>query len=317
MKLLVTGGCGFIGSNFILYLFKKYPKYKIINIDSLTYAGNNLKDVHNTKTYQFVKGDICDRDLIRDLVAKSDIVVNFAAESHVDRSIEDSSNSVRTNIVGTHVLLDAVRYYQKKIHHISTDEVFGELGSSGFFDEETPYNPRSPYSASKAGADHLVRAYHNTYGLPITITHCSNNYGPFQHPEKIIPKFIISLLNDQKVQLYGDGSNIRDWIHVSDHCKALDLVIHNGKDGESYCIGGECEKTNKQITKDILRLMDKNDSYIEYVEDRKGHDKRYAIDNTKIRKLGWKPGYIWEKGLSDTIQWYIEKKDWWENLIFK
>ncbi|MCX6764080.1 MAG: dTDP-glucose 4,6-dehydratase, partial [Candidatus Moranbacteria bacterium] len=257
MRLLITGGCGFIGSNFIHYILKKYPDYEIVNLDLLTYAGNleNLKDIKENQNYKFVKGDICDKNLVDKLVRDCDIIIHFAAESHVDRSIMDSGDFIRTNIIGTHTLLEVAKIYNKRFHHISTDEVFGSLKANyPPFMEKTAYDPRSPYSASKAASDHLVRAYFHTYGLPITISNCSNNYGPYQFPEKLIPLFITNLMEGQKVPLYGDGMNVRNWLYVEDHCEAIDLIIHNGKIGETYCIGGNSEKTNLELAQKIIEL---------------------------------------------------------------
>ncbi|MFH1947256.1 MAG: dTDP-glucose 4,6-dehydratase [Candidatus Magasanikbacteria bacterium] len=314
MKLLITGGAGFIGSNFIRYILNKYPDYKITNLDALTYAGNleNLKDFENDSRYKFVKGDICDRDLVDKLVKDIDIIVHFAAESHVDRSILDSSNFVRTNVIGTQVLLESARKNNTRFHHVSTDEVFGSLSAddSGF-NEETPYDPRSPYSASKASSDHLVRAYYHTYNLPITISNCSNNYGPYQFPEKVIPLFITNLLENKKVPLYGDGLNIRDWIHVDDHNRGVDFIIHKGKIGETYCLGGNTELTNKELTLKIIHSVGKDESMIEYVKDRLGHDKRYAIDFSKMKnELGWEPEIKFEEGLKELVKWYRENGEW-------
>jgi len=318
MKLLVTGGAGFIGSNFILYILKKYPDYKIINLDKLTYAGNlnNLKSIENDPRYEFVQGDICNKELVDLLVKKVDAIIHFAAESHVDRSILNSDEFVRTNILGTQVLLDsALRNGKKRFHHISTDEVYGALGREGKFNENTPYDPHSPYSASKASADHLVRSYFDTHQLPITISNCSNNYGPYQFPEKLIPLFITNLMQGKKVPVYGKGENIRDWIHVQDHNEAVDLILHNGKLGDTYCIGGDAEIMNIDITKMILSAFGFGEEMMEYVEDRKGHDFRYAIDFSKIsRELGWNPRYNFEQGLQDTINWYRENESWWKPL---
>ena len=308
MNILVTGGAGFIGSNFIHYINKKYPEYKIVNLDKLTYAANldNLKDIKNN--YTFVEGDILDYDLVSKIVKENniDLIVHFAAESHVDRSIEGPDIFLQTNILGTANLLKVALENNKiRFHHISTDEVFGSLGSTGLFNEGTPYDPRSPYSSSKASSDHLVRAYYHTYGLPITISNCSNNYGPYQYTEKLIPLFITNLLNNKKVPLYGDGKNIRDWIYVEDHCKAIDLIIHKGKIGETYCIGGDSEKTNKEIANILLNKLGYNEDMIEYVKDRPGHDFRYAIDSSKIKKeLGWEPKVSFELGITKTIEWY-------------
>ncbi|AEH46350.1 dTDP-glucose 4,6-dehydratase [Parageobacillus thermoglucosidasius] len=320
MKVLITGGAGFIGSNFVRYMVRKYPSYQIINLDALTYAGNleNVKEVENEPNYRFVKGDITDRELIESLFAEGiDAVVNFAAESHVDRSIVDPGIFVKTNVQGTQVLLDAAKKYGvKKYIQISTDEVYGTLGETGYFTETTPLAPNSPYSASKACADLLVRAYHETYGLPVNITRCSNNYGPYHFPEKLIPLMIINALNDQPLPVYGDGLNVRDWLHVEDHCSAIDLVLHKGRNGEVYNIGGNNERTNIEVVKAILRYLNKPESLITFVEDRLGHDRRYAIDATKIRKeLGWKPKYTFEEGLKKTIDWYLENRSWWEKIL--
>jgi len=318
MKLLITGGCGFIGSNFIRLILKKYPQDKVTNLDKLTYAGNSqsLKDIENDPRYTFVEGDICDKELVNSLVKDADTIVHFAAESHVDRSIIVSDEFVRTNVIGTHVLLDAaVRHGNKRFHHISTDEVFGELGETGKFSEETPYDPRSPYSASKAAADHLVRAFYYTHKLPITISNCSNNFGPYQFPEKLIPLFITNLIEGKKVPVYGEGLNVRDWVYVDDHNEAVDLIIHQGKIGETYCIGGDSEMRNIDITKMILKAFNYGDEMIEYVEDRKGHDFRYAIDFTKIKnELGWEPKHNFEKRLQETIEWYKANQEWWKPL---
>ncbi len=317
MRLLVTGGAGFIGSNFIRYMINKYPDYKITNLDALTYAGNleNLKDFEENSNYKFVKGDICDRDLVNDLVKDVDIIVHFAAESHVDRSILDSQAFVMTNVIGTQVLLEAARKKNTRFHHVSTDEVFGSLGSGDpGFNENTPYDPRSPYSASKAASDHLVRAYYHTHNLPITISNCSNNYGPYQFPEKVIPLFITNLLENKKVPLYGDGLNIRDWIHVDDHNCGVDLIIHKGKIGETYCLGGNTELTNKDLTFKILESLGKGEEMVEYVEDRAGHDRRYAIDFSKIKnELGWEPEINFEDGLKKLVEWYKNNDEWVKN----
>ncbi|MCL6598832.1 MAG: dTDP-glucose 4,6-dehydratase [Alicyclobacillus macrosporangiidus] len=315
MKLLVTGGAGFIGSNFVRYILHKYPDYQVVNLDALTYAGNleNLRDVEKMPNYLFVKGDIGDASVVHSIMETGiDVVVNFAAESHVDRSILDPFAFTRTNIFGTQRLLEAAREYKvHKFVQVSTDEVYGSLGSTGFFTEETPLAPNSPYSASKASADLLVRAYHETYGLPVNITRCSNNYGPYQFPEKLIPLMISNALEDKPLPVYGDGLNIRDWLHVEDHCAAIDLVIHKGVDGEIYNIGGSNERTNIEIVKTILRELDKPESLIRYVQDRLGHDRRYAIDATKIkRELGWAPKYTFETGIVETIRWYVEHQDW-------
>ncbi|MGW6190379.1 dTDP-glucose 4,6-dehydratase [Bacillus cereus] len=321
MKVLVTGGAGFIGSNFVRYMVKKYPEYNIVNLDALTYAGNleNLKDVEELSNYKFVKGDIADRQFINQLFKeeKFDYVLNFAAESHVDRSITNPDIFIQTNIQGTQVLLDAAKNAEvKKYLQVSTDEVYGTLGETGHFTEETPLASNSPYSSSKAGADLLVRAYHETFGLPVNITRCSNNYGPFHFPEKLIPLMIINALSDKQLPVYGDGLNVRDWLHVEDHCQAIDLVLHNGKNGEVYNVGGNNERTNIEIVKTILKALDKPESLIKYVTDRPGHDRRYAIDATKLREeLGWSPKYNFDTGIEQTIKWYLENQDWWENII--
>ncbi|PIR06438.1 MAG: dTDP-glucose 4,6-dehydratase [Candidatus Komeilibacteria bacterium CG11_big_fil_rev_8_21_14_0_20_36_20] len=320
MNILVTGGAGFIGSNFIHYILDKYPNYKLINLDLLTYAGNldNLKSIENNPNYVFIKGDINDYKLVSELIKKYqiDLIVHFAAESHVDRSISGPDIFLQTNILGTANLLKAALDNNKvRFHQVSTDEVFGSLGKEGYFSEGTVYNPSSPYAASKASADHLVRAYHHTYGLPITISNCSNNYGPYQFPEKILPLFITNLLEKKKMPLYGDGQNIRDWLYVEDHCRALDLIIHRGKLGETYCLGGEGEMTNKQIAGLLLEKFKFGQEMIEYVTDRPGHDYRYAIDFSKIKKaLGWQPTVNFSTGLDLTIEWYQNHQDWWRKL---
>lgn len=319
MKLLVTGGAGFIGSNFIHYILEKYPDYQIINLDALTYAGNleNLKDIENDPRYKFVRGDICDKDLVGNLVKETDVIINFAAETHVDRSILDAENFIKTNVLGTYNLLESAKNNgNKRFHHISTDEVFGSLGPNDpKFSEKTNYDPRSPYSASKASSDHLVRAYFHTYNLPVTISNCSNNYGPYMFPEKLFPLFITNIIEGKKVPLYGDGMNVRDWLHVKDHCSAIDLIIHKGKVGETYCVGGGNEKTNKEIALKILELMGKGEEMIEFVKDRPGHDKRYAIDFSKIKnELGWEPEISFEDGLKAMIEWYKNNENWWKNI---
>ena len=321
MKVLVTGGAGFIGSNFVRYMVKKYPEYNIVNLDALTYAGNleNLKDIEELSNYKFIKGDIADRQFINQLFKeeKFDYVLNFAAESHVDRSITNPDIFIQTNIQGTQVLLDAAKNAEvKKYLQVSTDEVYGTLGETGYFTEDTPLASNSPYSSSKAGADLLVRAYHETFGLPVNITRCSNNYGPFHFPEKLIPLMIINALNDKQLPVYGDGLNVRDWLHVEDHCQAIDLVLHKGKNGEVYNVGGNNERTNIEIVKTILKALDKPESLIKYVTDRPGHDRRYAIDATKLREeLGWSPKYNFDTGIEQTIKWYLENQDWWKNII--
>jgi dTDP-glucose 4,6-dehydratase len=320
MNLLVTGGAGFIGSNFVRYMLNKYPEYKIVNYDLLTYAGNleNLKDIQENPQYVFVKGDIRNYQLV-DYIVKShhiDVIVNFAAESHVDRSISDPSIFVKTNVLGTQVLLDVAKANNiQKYVQISTDEVYGSLGDIGYFTEETPLAPNSPYSASKASADLLVRAYHETYGLNVNITRCSNNYGPYHFPEKLIPLIITNALEGKELPIYGDGQHIRDWLHVKDHCAAIDLVIHKGKSGEVYNIGGHNERTNNEVVHLIVEKLGVSKSLIKYVSDRPGHDRRYAIDPTKIMtELGWKPQYTFDKGIEETIQWYINNKDWWKRI---
>lgn len=312
-KVLVTGGAGFIGANFIYYMLEKYNNYKIVNLDKLTYASKieNLKNTNENKNYKFIKGDICDREFIFNLFEneKFDIVVNFAAESHVDRSILSPQEFINTNVVGTQILLDAsLKYNIKRFHQVSTDEVYGDLPLDRkdlLFTESYNLNPSSPYSASKASADLLVKAYNKTYKLPITISRCSNNYGRFQHEEKLIPLMINNALNNKKLPVYGTGENVRDWLHVYDHCSAIDSIIHYGKDGEVYNVGGNNEKSNLEIVRLILKTLNKSEELITYVEDRKGHDLRYAIDSTKIKSdLNWSPKYNVDEGLYETIKWY-------------
>ncbi len=324
MKILVTGGAGFIGSNFIYYMLEKHPGYKVVCLDALTYAGNleTLQEAAENPDFKFVKGDITDREAVRKLFAeeKFDVVVNFAAESHVDRSIEEPEVFLKTNILGTQVLMDASREYDvKRYHQVSTDEVYGDLPLDRpelFFTEETPIHTSSPYSASKAAADLLVMAYHRTYGFPATISRCSNNYGPYHFPEKLIPLMIANALADKSLPVYGEGLNIRDWLYVKDHCSAIDLIIHNGRVGEVYNIGGHNEKANIDVVKTILRELGKPESLITYVTDRKGHDMRYAIDPTKIHsELGWLPETKFDDGIKMTIKWYLDNKLWWENII--
>ncbi len=319
MKLLVTGGAGFIGSNFIHYWIKNYPNDFIINLDKLTYAGNleNLKEVEDKPSYQFVKGDIGDEKLVNKLINKIDLVVHFAAESHVDRSILSADEFVKTNVLGTQVLLKAaLNNGLKRFHHVSTDEVFGSLPlGKGYFNEDSPYDPHSPYAASKAATDHLVRSYYHTYKLPITISNCTNNYGPYQFPEKIIPLFITNLLENKKVPLYGDGLNVRDWLYVEDHCWGIDLILKKGKIGETYCLGGENELDNLTLAKVILKEMDKKETMIEYVKDRPGHDRRYAMEITKAKKeLEFKPRMKFSEGIKKTVQWYKGHQDWWRKI---
>lgn len=324
MNIIVTGGAGFIGSNFIFHMLKKYPDYRIICLDCLTYAGNlsTLEPVMDNPNFRFVKASITDREAVYKLFEeeKPDMVVNFAAESHVDRSIENPEVFLDTNIKGTAVLMDACRKYGiKRYHQVSTDEVYGDLPLDRpdlFFTEETPIHTSSPYSSSKAGADLLVLAYHRTYGLPVTISRCSNNYGPYHFPEKLIPLMIANALNDKPLPVYGEGLNVRDWLYVEDHCKAIDLIIHNGREGEVYNVGGHNEKANIEIVKMICKELGKPESLITHVTDRKGHDMRYAIDPTKIHnELGWLPETKFEDGIKKTIKWYLENKEWWETII--
>lgn len=320
MKLLVTGGAGFIGSNFIHYWLKNHSDDSVINLDKLTYAGNleNLKAYENNPNYSFTKGDICDPQVVKKAMENVDVVVHFAAESHVDRSIMDPSIFVKTNVLGTQVLLDAALDAKvRRFHHISTDEVFGALALSDSqrFTEETPYNPRSPYSASKAAADHMARAYHVTYKLPITITNCADNFGPFQYPEKLISLAITNVLEGKKVPIYGDGLYVRDWLYVEDHCRAIDLVIEKGNVGETYLIGTDSDIANLDLIKMLLKIMGSDEKMIEYVVDRPGHDRRYAIDSSKIKKeLGWKPAFDLEEALKKTVAWYKSNKSWWQKL---
>lgn len=321
MNILVTGGAGFIGSNFILYWLKKYPQDKIINLDKLTYAGNleNLKSVENNPNYEFVQGDICDPQLVNSLTEKVDTIVHFAAESHVDRSILDPAPFIKTNIEGTYVLLEsALKNKIKRFHHVSTDEVFGalELNSKEKFNDKTPYNPHSPYSASKASSDHLVRAYATTYNLPTTISNCSNNFGPYQFPEKLIPLAITNIIEGKKVPVYGDGLYVRDWLYVEDHCKAIDLILQKGKMGETYLVGGLTEDiANIDIIKKILKIMGKDETQIEFVKDRPGHDRRYAVDWSRINKeLGWKPEHNFDEYLKLTVEWYKNNQEWWRRI---
>lgn len=324
MTIVVTGGAGFIGSNFVFHMLKKYPDYRIVCVDKLTYAGNlsTLKTVMDNKNFRFAKVDICDRDAIESLFEeeKPEIVVNFAAESHVDRSIENPEVFLQTNIIGTEVLMDACRKYGiVRYHQVSTDEVYGDLPIDRpdlFFTEETPIHTSSPYSSSKAAADLLVLAYHRTYGLPVSISRCSNNYGPYHFPEKLIPLMIANCIYNKPLPVYGKGENVRDWLYVEDHCKAIDLIIHRGKVGEVYNVGGHNEMKNIDIVKLICKELNKPESLITYVADRKGHDMRYAIDPTKIHnELGWLPETKFEDGIKKTIKWYLENKEWWETII--
>lgn len=320
MNILVTGGAGFIGSNFIRYWLKNHPDDHVTNLDALTYAGNlaSLKDVENNPNYSFVQGDILDIALVDELVGKCDRIVHFAAESHVDRSILGPEAFIETNIKGTFVLLEAARKYTKPFHHISTDEVFGslDLGSSEKFTENTPYRPNSPYSASKASSDHLVRVYHETYGLPVTITNCSNNFGPYQHPEKFIPRMITDLIDGASVKIYGDGLYVRDWLYVDDHCRAIDAVLSNGKPGQTYLVGGMTNDiSNKDIARTVLEIMGMSEDKITYVKDRPGHDRRYAVDWSKIQsELGWEPKHTVEEWLKETVTWYQGNESWWRPL---
>lgn len=321
-KVLVTGGAGFIGGNFVQYMVNKYPEYEIVNLDLLTYAGELSKHqvIESKENYRFLKADIADREAIMSIFEAENFkyVIHFAAESHVDRSISDPGLFVRTNVMGTQVLLDAARTNGiSKFVHVSTDEVYGDLDfdPTTFFTEETPLQANSPYSASKAGSDLLVRAYQETYGLSVNITRCSNNYGPYHFPEKLIPLTISRVCNDEKVPVYGDGKNVRDWLHVYDHCTAIDLVLHEGISGEVYNVGGHNERTNLEVVKTIIKALGKSEGLIEYVTDRLGHDKRYAINPTKLEGLGWNPTYNFETGIAQTIEWYMANKSWWERII--
>jgi len=332
-KILITGGAGFIGSHVVRLFVNKYPQYKIFNLDNLTYAGNlaNLKDIENSPNYEFIKGDIVEGNYIMNLFEKYrfDGVIHLAAESHVDRSISNPTEFIYTNIVGTVNLLNAAKniwkdnFKDKLFYHISTDEVYGSLGKEGYFVETTPYDPHSPYSASKASSDHLVRAYHDTFGLPIVISNCSNNYGSYQFPEKLVPLFINNIRNNKPLPVYGKGENVRDWLYVEDHAKAIDVIFHNGKDGETYNIGGHNEWKNIDLIKVICKIMDKklrrkdgtSEKLITFVKDRAGHDLRYAIDSSKLqRELGWKPSLQFEKGIEKTIDWYLENEEWLKNV---
>ncbi|WFF74417.1 dTDP-glucose 4,6-dehydratase [Proteiniclasticum sp. QWL-01] len=333
--ILVTGGAGFIGSNFVKHMLEKHPDYKIINIDVLTYAGNlvSLEEVSNNPNYTFIKADIRDREKIEEIFSSNNIdnVVNFAAESHVDRSIEEPEVFLTTNIIGTQTLLDVAKKHWKinpndkyckeykegvKFLQVSTDEVYGALGKTGMFVETMPLMPNSPYSASKASADMVVRAYNETFGMPVNITRCSNNYGPYQFPEKLIPLMINNCLMEKDLPVYGDGMQVRDWLHVSDHCSAIDTVLHKGLDGDVYNIGGNNEKANIEIVKLIVETLGKSEDLIKYVKDRPGHDRRYAIDNTKITtQLGWSPAYTFEQGIRETIEWYLNNTEWIKNIV--
>lgn len=320
MNVLVTGGAGFIGANYIYYLLRERTDVKVFNLDKLTYAGNKetLAPLRNNDRYEFVKGDICDRKLVDSLMCQVDTVVNFAAESHVDRSIESPGIFLETNVIGTHTLLEsALSNKVSRFHHVSTDEVFGSLsyGQKDIFTEKTPYNPRSPYSASKASSDHIVRAYYHTYDLPITITNCSNNYGPYQYPEKLLPLFITNLIEGRNLPLYGKGENVRDWIHVLDHVRGIQAVIEKGVVGETYCLGGGKEMRNIDIARMLIDIFEVDESVVEYVADRRGHDERYAIGYHKaMKEIGWEPELSFKEGLIDTVQWYKDHQSWWRPL---
>lgn len=323
-NILVTGGAGFIGSNFIYYMLKKHPDYRIVCIDALTYAGNlsTLSGAQKNENFRFVKADITDRKAVEALFGEESFtaVVNFAAESHVDRSIEEPEVFLKTNILGTQVLMDCARKFGNiRYHQVSTDEVYGDLPLDRpdlFFTEETPIHTSSPYSSSKAGADLLVQAYYRTYGLPVTISRCSNNYGPYHFPEKLIPLMIINALHGKSLPVYGDGLNVRDWLYVEDHCKAIDMILHGGRIGEVYNIGGHNERANIDVVKTVLRILGKDESLIRYVKDRPGHDMRYAIDPTKIKnELGWYPETTFDEGIKKTVEWYLQNEDWWQNIV--
>lgn len=321
MKYLVTGGAGFIGSNFIHYIFNKYPDAQIVNLDKLTYAGNhdNLKKFENDPRYKFVQGDICDSELVDRLVSEADAVVHFAAETHVDRSVMGPAEFVRTNVLGTQVLLEAARKNgNKRFHHVSTDEVYGSipLESDEKWTENSPYKPRSPYSASKAGSDHLVRAYYQTYQLPVTISNCANNVGPYMYPEKLFPLAITNLIEGKKIPVYGTGAQVREWLHVEDHASAIDTILQKGKLGETYFVGPDDDHvSNLEVIKKILQVMNLPEDRIEYVKDRPGHDAKYALDTTKIKtELGWKPKYKLEETITKTVEWYKENQDWWQKI---
>lgn len=316
-RLLVTGGAGFIGSNFIRHILNKYPDYHVTNLDKLTYCGNleNLKDAEKNRNYRFIKGDIADPKVVNSTAKNIDVIINFAAESHVDRSITDPASFVRTNVFGTHTLLEAAKTYGvKSFIHISTDEVYGSI-TEGAFREDDCLKPNSPYSATKASADLLARSYYITYKLPVTITRSSNNFGPYQYPEKVIPLFITNLLNNKKVPLYADGMNVRDWLFVVDNCEAIDLVMHKGRPGEVYNIGGTSEITNLELTRTLLDMLGKDERSIEFVKDRPGHDKRYALDIAKIKALGWQPRHDFKAAIELTVKWYEKNEQWWKRLV--
>jgi dTDP-glucose 4,6-dehydratase len=324
MKILVTGGAGFIGSNFIIYMMSKYKDYEIVNLDKLTYAGNleNLKDVEDNPKYRFIYGDICDKEIVRKSMTGCDMIVHFAAESHVDRSITGPSVFIETNVLGTEVLLEIAKELGiKRFHHVSTDEVFGTLSldnKNEKFNEKTPYSPHSPYSASKASSDHLVRAFIETYNFPATISNCTNNYGPYHFPEKVIPLFITNTFGDKPLPIYGTGLAVRDYLYVTDHCSAIDLILHKGKIGETYCIGGDSERNGLEVADTILNLLDKPKTLKTFVEDRKGHDMRYAMDHSKITdELGWIPTVTFKEGIERTIKWYKENESWWKKIVSK
>ncbi len=316
MRLLITGGAGFMGSNFIRHILKKYPGYKITNLDKLTYAGNleNLRDIENNPNYKFVKGDICDEKIVGKLVKKADVIINYAAETHVDRSIMSPREFAMTDIIGTQTLLEAAKKYKSRLYiQISTDEVFGSI-KDGKFGEENPFLPNSPYAASKAGGDLFCRAYAITYKMPIIVTHSCNFFGPYQHPEKFIPLFVTNLLEGKKVPLYGDGGNVREWIYTEDHCNAVDFILHYGNTGEVYNIGTGWKKTNLEITKIILGALNKNENQIDFVKDRPAHDRRYSLNSSKLYGLGWQPKHNFENALQETIEWYKNNKKWWKPL---
>jgi len=314
--LLVTGGAGFIGSNFVRYMLSRYPYYRIIVLDKLTYAGNlaNLADVADNPNYRFVRGDIADQRLVDNLVAEVDAILNFAAETHVDRSIMDAGSFIQTDVYGTFVLLEAARKHRiERFLQVSTDEVYGDIPTGSSL-EDDPMRPRSPYSASKAGGEMMAKAYHVTYGLPVLITRGSNNYGPYQYPEKLIPVLITNAIDDQELPIYGDGRQVRDWLYVMDHCTGIDVVLHHGEVGEAYNIGGGNERINLEIAHQVLELLGKPRSLLRFVQDRPGHDRRYSLDTTKIRRLGWEPARDFEEGLAETVRWYVENQAWWRPL---